>query len=117
MNAAPVTDALADLPDPVLARRAGLGDRRAFAVIVHRHGAALYGYALHMLDGHRPDAEDAVQAAWVKAWQHVDGFRGDSALRTWLFRITANEVHDARRRRRPLSVDDSLLEQIGRAHV
>ena len=103
---------LAALPDAVLARRAGLGARRAFATLVRRHGPALYGYALHMLDGNPADAEDAVQAAWIKAWQGIDGFRGDSALRTWLFRITANEVHNSRRRRRPVVVDDSLLEPI-----
>jgi RNA polymerase sigma-70 factor (ECF subfamily) len=100
------------LPDAVLARRAGLGDRVAFAELVHRHGPSLFGYALHMLDGDLQDAEDATQAAWIKAWQHIDGFRGQAALRTWLFRIMANEVHNSRRRRRPVAVDDSLLEPL-----
>jgi RNA polymerase sigma-70 factor, ECF subfamily len=100
------------LPDAVLARRSGMGDRHAFAVLVHRHGPALYGYALHMLDGDPHDAEDAAQAAWVKAWQNIGGFRGDAALRTWLFRIMANEVLNSRRRRRPVAVDNSLLEAL-----
>lgn len=62
-----------------------------------------------MLDADFQAAEDAVQEALAKAWIALPGFRGQSSLRTWLFRITANEVLAARRRRRPLSVDDGLL--------
>lgn len=89
-----------DADDDALARRAGLGDRRAFAVIVERHGPAMFRFARRVLldDG---DAEDAVQDAFVAAWQHLGGFRGDSALRTWLFRLTLNKAHNIRRKRRP----------------
>ncbi len=95
--------------DGALARRAAMGDRDAFAAIFDRHAEAMFRYARHMLNGHEADAEDAVQAALVKAWQHLPGFRGESALRTWLFTITANEVRAHRRRARPVSVDDHLL--------
>lgn len=95
--------------DGALARRAGLGDRYAFAEIFQRHAESMFRYAQHMLDGDAADAEDAVQNALFKAWQHLPAFRGQSALRTWLFRITANEVLNARRRRRPEPVDDQLL--------
>lgn len=97
----------------MLARRSALGDRGAFALIVHRHGAAMYRYAVHMLDGNVHDAEDAVQNAWIKVWQNLPGFRGEAALRTWLFTITSNEVYSLRRRRHPRAVDDELL--VGRA--
>lgn len=96
-------------PDAALARRAALGDRDAFADIVRRHGPAMFRYASTMLDGDVHDAEDAVQNALIKAWQHLPGFRGESSLRTWLHRITANEVLASRRRRRPIPVDDGLL--------
>lgn len=95
--------------DLVLARRCALGDRLAFAEIFSRHGASLYRYALRMLDGDHQAAEDVVQEALTKAWLRIPGFRGDSSLRTWLFRLTVNECHDARRRRRPIPVDDGLL--------
>lgn len=95
--------------DGALARRAGLGDRQAFTEIFHRHAESMFRYANHMLDGAPEDAEDAVQNALIKAWQHLPQFRGEAALRTWLFRITANEVLNARRRRRPELVDDQLL--------
>ena len=102
-------DPLADAADSHLARRAKLGDRAAFAALVHRHGPAMFRYALHMLDGHVADSQDAVQSAWLKAWQNIDSFRGQAQLHTWLFRIVANEVHNARRRRRPVPVNDDLL--------
>ena len=105
-----------DNPEPVsrvndqdLARRAALGDRFAFAEIFHRHAAAMFRYAVHMLDGDVNQAEDAVQEALTQAWLHLPQFRGDSALQTWLFRITANCVLSARRRRRPIVGEDWVL--------
>jgi RNA polymerase sigma-70 factor (ECF subfamily) len=95
--------------DLVLARSAGLGDRAAFAMIFDRHAAAMFRYAVNMLDGDQDAAEDAVQDALERAWSNLPGFRGDAQLRTWLFRITANVVLSARRRRRPIAVDDELL--------
>ena len=62
-----------------------------------------------MLDGDHPSAEDAVQEALTKAWLKIDRFRGESALRTWLFRLVANECSDTRRRRRPIAVDDGMF--------
>jgi len=102
-------DSVGVLPDAVLARRAALGDRGAFTAIVHRHGPAVFRYASGMLGEHTADAEDAVQSMWIKTWRHLASYRGEAQLRTWLFRITANEVLNARRRRRPLAVDDELL--------
>lgn len=97
------------VPDGVLARRAALGDRDAFAAIFRRHAPPMFRYALTML-GEPADAEDAVQLALAKAWKALPDFRGDSELRTWLFTITARETLNLRRRRRPVPVDDSLLE-------
>ncbi len=96
--------------DEVLARQAALGDRTAFAAIVRRHGAGMFRYAVRMLDGDAHAAEDAVQEALTDAWVHLPGFRAEAALRTWLFRITANRVLAHRRRRRPVATDDRLLE-------
>ncbi|MEP6854805.1 MAG: sigma-70 family RNA polymerase sigma factor [Pedococcus sp.] len=100
------------MSDHDLAVQAALGDRDAFAHIVLRSGPGMHRYALGMLDGDLEAAEDAVQEALTKAWMGLPGFRGQSSLRTWLFRITANEVLAARRRRRPVSVDDGLLQTV-----
>ena len=98
--------------DEQLATAAALGDRDAFAQIVMRCAPGMHRYALGMLDTDFHAAEDAVQEALAKAWVALPGFRGQSSLRTWLFRITANEVLAARRRRRPLSVDDWSLNTV-----
>ena len=108
----PGGERVAQRSDAVLARRSGLGDRVAFAELVDRHGPALYRYAVRMLDGEHHAAEDAVQEALTKAWVHLGAFRGESSVKTWLFRLVANECLSARRRRRPRPVDDAVLTAI-----
>ena len=98
--------------DAALARRAGLGDADAFAELFARHFQATFRYALHMLDGDERLAEDAAQDAWIKAWRNLPDFRGESRLQTWIFRIVARQVLDMRRRRRPVLVDEALLEPV-----
>ena len=82
-----------------LLRRAGEGDRSAFRVLVERHEANVYYLALGMTHNHH-DAEDLVQEVFLKAYRHLAGFRSDSSLSTWLYRITVNAVLDQRRRKR-----------------
>jgi len=103
---------MAERSDEVLARRVKLGDRRAFVELFDRYGASLYRHALRMLDGDHHAAEDAVQEALTKAWLKIDTFRGDAKLGTWLFRLVINECLTMRRRRRPLVVDNHLLEML-----
>lgn len=98
--------------EDVLIRRAALGDRSAFTVIVTDHGAGMFRYALRMLEGDHEGAEDAVQEALINAWVNLPGFRGEATLRTWLFRLTATQVLAARRRRRPVAVDDYILSAL-----
>ncbi|MEP6629000.1 MAG: sigma-70 family RNA polymerase sigma factor [Lapillicoccus sp.] len=105
----PTADDLVATPDETLVRLAALGDRVAFATIVRRHGPGMFRYAATMLDHHVQDAEDAVQNALAKVWRELPRFRGESTLRTWLFRIVANEALALRRRRRPVAVDDEIL--------
>jgi RNA polymerase sigma-70 factor, ECF subfamily len=99
--------------DADLVRRARLGDRDAFEVIVSRHGPALYRYAYRLLD--HPDAiEDVVQEAFLDAWRGLPRFRGDAALRTWLFTLTRHRVQRQNTRHRPAgSIDvDDLADRI-----
>jgi RNA polymerase sigma-70 factor, ECF subfamily len=62
------------------------------------------------LCGHREDAEDVAQSSLVKAAEHIDGFRGEATVRTWLHSITTNECRMLRRRLVATSLD-SMLEQ------
>lgn len=107
-----MTTAEPSADDDHLARRAALGDRASFATLVRRHGPGLFRYAAQMLDGDVHAAEDCVQEALAKAWTGLPSFRGEAAPRTWLFRITANEVRTRRRRSRPVLHDSRLLEPL-----
>lgn len=100
----------ATVADGVLARKAGMGDARAFAELFDRHFQASFRYALHMLDGDEDLAAEASQDAWVKAWRYLPDFRGDSRVQTWILSIVSRSSLDLRRRRRPIPVDDSIIE-------
>ena len=80
-------------------RAAQRGDVDAFAEIVRRHEHRLGIVVRRVLEDSR-DAEEAVQDAFVQAWRHLDGYRGDAAVFTWLYRIGVNEALARRRRRR-----------------
>jgi RNA polymerase sigma-70 factor (ECF subfamily) len=82
------------------------GDRTHFARLVDAYSTPIYRLALKML-GVEQDAEDVLQATFIKAWQHVAGFEGRSSLSTWLYRIAANEALMLLRRKRPtISLDE-----------
>lgn len=109
----PTPSSHGDASDAALARRAGMGDTEAFAELFARHFLSTFRYAVHMLDGDDDLAADAVQETWVAVWRNLSGFRNESQLLTWIFAIVSRKVLDARVRRRPVTVDDGLLE--GRA--
>jgi RNA polymerase sigma-70 factor (ECF subfamily) len=83
-----------------LIQAAQRGDRSAFDELVRRTYVDLFSLAVR-LTGNEEDARDVVQDAYLRAWRSIGAFRGDAALSTWLYRITANcaSTHLARRRR------------------
>lgn len=83
--------------DGALSRRAGLGDRDAFAAIVTRYGPALYRFTFRLLDN-PSDVEDTLQETFLDAWKGLPGFRGDASLQTWLFTLARRRVHAHYRR-------------------
>src|SRR5436309_10662890 len=74
------------------------GDRAAFGELVRRHQDRLWRVALRTL-GNPDDAADAVQDALVSAYRGAAGFRGNSAVTTWLHRIVVNACLDQARRK------------------
>ena len=66
------------------------GDMSAFEQLVERYDARLLRIAQHVTHN-REDAQDAVQETFLKAFQHLDGFREESKFSTWLIRITVNQ--------------------------
>ncbi|MEG0923249.1 MAG: RNA polymerase sigma factor [Comamonas sp.] len=87
----------ADASDLELAFSAIAGDEVAFEAIMRRHNRLLFRTARAILKSDT-DAEDAVQQAYLKAWQALGGFRADARLTTWLVRIVVNEALAQRRR-------------------
>src|SRR3954468_18715356 len=71
------------------------GDERAATELVERHSPALARFAV--TSGERNDIDELVQGTFVRAFNSLDGFRGDSSFRTWLFTIQRRLLLDRRR--------------------
>jgi RNA polymerase sigma-70 factor (ECF subfamily) len=101
-------------PDAELIARWKAGDQGAATELVERHAPALARFAVSC--GLRDDVEELVQDTFVRAFGSLDGFRGESSFRTWLFTIERRLMLDRRRaaRRRPQGVeiaeDDAATE-------
>ena len=67
---------------------AAAGDVRAFERVYRRHVARIHSTAVRMLGA--DEADDATQDVFIRAWQRLGQFRGDSAFGTWLFRLAVN---------------------------
>ena len=89
------------------------GHREAFDIIVERHQRRVYQLCYRFVSNHE-DASDLVQDVFVRAWQKLSLFRGDSAFSTWLHRLAVNVVLNARksegRQRRRFGADDAEEE-------
>ncbi|GHA88590.1 RNA polymerase sigma factor SigM [Streptomyces thermoviolaceus subsp. thermoviolaceus] len=107
------------MSDQDLLTRHVAGDPDAFGELVRRHRDRLWAVALRTL-GDREEAADAVQDALVSAYRAAHTFRGQSAVTTWLHRITVNACLDRARKaasRKTTPVDDTeRLEQLLEPH-
>lgn len=85
--------------DSALLDRFAGGDKSALDELFRRYRAVAYRVAYRLL-GSEADALDAVQNAFIKAFTHLDRFRGSSSFKTWLLRIVSNAALDLGRRRK-----------------
>jgi RNA polymerase sigma-70 factor (ECF subfamily) len=76
--------------DLALTKRAVGGERDAFEQVMRRYNRRLYRLARATLRDDA-EAEDALQEAYLAAFRHIDRFRGEAALGTWLSRLVLNE--------------------------
>ena len=96
--------------ESVLLAQSRRGDTRAFAELVRRYEGKIFRLAQHITQN-REDAEDVLQETFMKAYEHLDQFKGDSKFYTWIVRIAVNQaLMKLRRRKTDKSV--SLDEQI-----
>jgi RNA polymerase sigma-70 factor (ECF subfamily) len=78
-------------------RRAQQGDQAAFRTLYQTHVGRVYALCLR-LAGDAAEAEEHAQDVFVRVWERLASFRGESAFSTWLHRLTVNEVLQARRK-------------------
>ena len=98
-----------ELTDEVLVARAASGDDSAFEVIVERYQARVFRLACRLTN--ETDAPDVLQDTFLRVYQHLASFRGESQFRTWLYRIASNTalMHRRAATRRPVEPLDVFL--------
>jgi len=83
-------------PDAKLVTRLQDGDRLAYELLVSEYQPLVYGLAYRLL-GDVEESRDIAQETFLKAWRHIGTFRGECTLKTWLYRLTLNQVSNHRR--------------------
>jgi len=108
-----VADATAS-GDLCLAEALRQGDGRAYEELIARFQQPVFTLAARLLND-PAEAADVVQEVFLKVFRSIGNFRGQSSLKTWIYRITVNEAHNARRwffrhRRREVELETEPLE-------
>ena len=75
--------------DSVLIEKAKNGNKGAFSILVNKYYPRVYA-TLFSFTKSKEDSEDLSQQTFIKVWQQLDSFRGDSAFFTWVYRIAIN---------------------------
>lgn len=90
------------------------GDTTCFEALMRRYERRIYRLARTIVKN-ESDAEEVAQEAFFKAFEHIEGFKGDSRFYTWLVRITVNESLMKLRKRKPerISLDDPIAKEVG----
>src|SRR5438270_330154 len=86
------------------------GDTVAFGELVRRYEGKIFRLAQHVTQN-REDAEDVLQETFMKAYEHLDQFKGDSKFYTWIVRIAVNQALMKLRRRKTdksVSLDETI---------
>jgi RNA polymerase sigma-70 factor, ECF subfamily len=104
-----------DFSELPLVQAAKKGDLDAFSELVKRYDRNIFRIAQHITHNEE-DAQDVVQEAFLKAYQNLDQFQGNSKFYTWLVRIAVNEALMKLRRRRTdktVSIDEDVETEEG----
>ena len=105
----PETSAVAEADDQRLIESLRSGAERAYEELLSRFQQPVYTLSVRLLND-EGEASDVVQEVFLKVFRNIGNFRGQSSLKTWIYRITVNEAHNARRwffrhRRREVELD------------
>ena len=100
--------------EAALVHRCALGDEDACGELVDEHERMVYQLGLHLLGDH-DEALDLSQEVFLRVFRTIHRFRGQSTLRTWIYRIAVNQCHNRRRfwrrrgRDRETPLEDGIL--------
>ena len=114
-NAGAISWSEVDSREAALIERCAAGDEAACAELVANHQRMVYGLAFNLLDD-RDEALDLSQEVFLRVFRTLSRFRGQSVLRTWIYRIVVNQVRNRQRwwRRRhrsdQVSLDDHMAK-------
>jgi RNA polymerase sigma-70 factor (ECF subfamily) len=72
------------------------GEQEAYEALIERYEQPVFSIISRVMD-HTGDAADVTQEVFLKVFRKIDSFRGDSTLKTWIYRIAVNEAHNHRR--------------------
>jgi RNA polymerase sigma-70 factor (ECF subfamily) len=86
----------AEADDHLLVESLRNGSEQAYEELLARFQQPVYTLAMRLLTN-QAEACDVVQEVFLKVFRHIDHFRAQSSLKTWIYRITVNEAHNARR--------------------
>jgi RNA polymerase sigma-70 factor (ECF subfamily) len=95
--------------DVEIVRRVRAGDVALFEILMHRHNPLVYR-TLRSLIRDEAEVEDAMQQSYLRAFTHLDDFKGQSAFSTWLVRIAVNEGLGRLRARSRVSLVEEIPE-------
>ena len=111
----PIASELEPHPDVALVARVRGGDVAAYDALVRKYERQIFRIAQHITQN-REDAEDVMQDAFLKAYEKLDQFQGNSKFYTWLVRIAVNESLMRLRKRRTgkmVSIDEDVETEEG----
>src|SRR5437899_11461289 len=100
----------AAIDEAILVTQSRAGDTAAFGELLRRYEGKIFRLAQHITQN-REDAEDVLQETFLKAYEHLDQFKGDSKFYTWIVRIAVNQALMKLRRRKTdksVSLDETI---------
>ncbi len=102
------------MPDQALVQAFANGQpQAAFYEIVRRYKEKVYHHVRRIVIDH-DDADDAAQTTFIRVWENLGNFRGESALFSWIYRIATNEALTLLRKKRPnMDLDAAAVEMSG----
>lgn len=98
-------------PDFAIIDRIVAGEQALYAELVNRYKSYAFTLALKILEN-KPEAEEAAQDAFIKAFHHLGNFKRDAKFSTWLYRIVFNTAISYKRKRKASfqSIENTIVE-------